>query len=138
MAETDSFAARRRGGAGRRRDVAVDGRRATAVFAVRRGGVQADEGSFADELPLDLGYRCEDDEEDLARAVRVVGAGEGPVRISRRWPRSAGSCALVMSSTMWRPRRSSMVTVRVSAGRRSARAALYSGRIFSRVPAFST
>lgn len=48
-----------------------------AVVAIRRGGVQADQGPLVDELPLDLRHRGDHHEEGLGGARRVVDVGQG-------------------------------------------------------------
>ncbi|MGW6310134.1 hypothetical protein [Streptomyces niveus] len=62
MAVTGSFASRWR------RAMASLSPSTAAVRAVRRGGVQSDEGPFVGDLPFGLGLGGEHDEEDLARA----------------------------------------------------------------------
>lgn len=94
MALTDSSASRRgRATAGMSSSMA-GGR---PPWLPLRGAVQGNQGPFVDELTLDLHHGSEADEQHLAGALRVVHAGQRAVD-SRRWSRSAKSCAEVMSS----------------------------------------
>lgn len=70
MAVTDSLASRRRRATASMSPSTAAW--AAAVVAVRRGGVQADQGPLVDELPLDLCHRGEHDEEDLRRRQSLL------------------------------------------------------------------